>query len=428
MAALFSFRRAPGSAVFRDVHELRPGHLATWTRDHSQVTRYWSLRSMPHTDDLPTTAAHIRALLEDTVRRQLIADVPLVTMLSGGLDSSALTALTAREFKNEGKELHTYSIDFVDSAQHFQSNAYRPSLDAPWVKRVSEYVGSKHHTITVDTPELVENLLIPMRMHDLPAGGQIETSLYLLCKAMKADATVAISGESADEVFGGYPWFFNETAINAPTFPWFAMMAPMGRGRWPSWLSSDVEQKIRPDQYMARVYQESLAEVSHLEGEDAQAARMREVFYLGLTHFLTMLLDRKDRTSMAVGFEVRVPFCDYRLVEYVWNIPWQMKTVGDIEKGILRQALVGILPDDARTRRKSAYPTSQNPTYFDAIRQWTAQIINNANAPIQPFINAAALRPLVEGKISLPDEAATFLFERIIQVNAWFQEYRVSVV
>lgn len=282
----------------------------------------------------------------------------------------------------------------------------------------------------VDTPELLENMLLPMRMHDLPAGGQIETSLYLLCKVMKEDATVGISGESADEVFGGYPWFHNEAAVNAPTFPWFAMMADVaGAGRrMMSWLSTEVEQKVKPMEHLAQMYQEGLAEVPRLEGEDPKAARMREIFYLNLTHFLPMLLDRKDRMSMAVGFEVRVPFCDHRLVEYVWNIPWEMKTVGNIEKGILRRALAGILPDDARNRRKSAYPSSQNPTYVEGLRQWTLQILNDPNAPIMPFINVGTLRPLAEGKLPLPGEAATFLFERVIQVNAWLQEYRVSVV
>jgi asparagine synthase (glutamine-hydrolysing) len=179
---------------------------------------------------------------------------------------------------------------------------------------------------------------------------------------------------------------------------------------------------------LMELYQQGLAEVPRLEGDNPKDARMREVFYLSLIHFLPMLLDRKDRMSMAVGFEVRVPFCDHRLVEYVWNIPWEMKTVGNIEKGILRRAMTGILPDDARTRRKSAYPSSQNPTYEAGLRQWTLQILNDANAPIQPFINAAMLRPLAEGKIPLPGEAASFLFERVIQVNAWLQEYGVSVV
>jgi asparagine synthase (glutamine-hydrolysing) len=314
LTEIFGFRRAPGSGVFRDVYELRPGHILISTRYTTQISRYWNLCSKVHTDDAHTTSEHIKALLEDIVRRQLIADVPVVTMLSGGLDSSALSALAAREFKREGKQLHTYSLDFVDSARHFQGDVFRPSLDAPWVKRVGEHIGSRRHTLMVDTPELLENLLVPVHAHDLPASGEIETSLYLLCKAMKEHAVVGISGESADEVFGGYPWFYNKAALNAPIFPWLVMMGATNNKSTFFWLSTEVMQKIKPAEYAARLYQESLAEVPRLEGETPGKARMREIFYLALTNFLPMLLDRKDRMSMAVGFEMRVPFCDHRLV------------------------------------------------------------------------------------------------------------------
>ena len=436
LAELFSFRHTPGSGVYRNVHELRPAHLAVYDRNGLHISRYWSLRSAPHTDNVQATSEHIRELLEDTVRHQLIADVPVVAMLSGGLDSSALTSLAAREFQQEGKQLHTYSIDFVESTQHFQGSALRPSLDAPWVKKVSEYAGTTHHTLTIDTPELIENLLVPMRAFDLPAMGQMATSLYLLFKEMKRDAKVALSGESADEVFGGYPWFHSEAAFNTPTFPWLAMIAEEQTrsgnremaGLTNSWLSADLRQKMDPVAHMAQQYQTVLAEVPRLESEDARAARMREIFYLNLTSFLPLLLDRKDLMSMAAGFEVRVPFCDYRLVEYVWNIPWDIKTTGNIEKGILREALRGILPDDARTRRKSAYPSSQNPTYLNALRDWALHILNDANAPIQPLINTHVLQALAENKdAGSHGEAATYLFERIIQMNAWLKEYQVTV-
>lgn len=421
-----SFRRTPGSGVFRDVHEVRPGYMITYDRDNARTNQYWSLQSRPHPDDLPTTIEHLRSLLHDIVKRQLIADVPIVAMLSGGLDSSGLTALAAAELQREGRQLSTYSIDFVDSARDFQGNTLRPSLDAPWVKRVSEYVHTRHHTITVDTPELIENLLIPMRAHDLPAGGQIETSLYLLFKAMKQDATVTLSGESADEVFGGYPWYYDDAVLNTPTFPWMAMMASPLRDKSQSWLSTDLAQKIRPDEFAAQQYRKAIAEVPRLPEEDARAARMREIFYLGLTRFLPYLLDRKDRMSMAVGFEARVPFCDYRLVEYVWNIPWEMKTVDNIEKGILRRALADVLPDDARMRRKSAYPSSQNPTYLQAIRSWTVQILDDANAPILPLLNTANVRTLAATRDSqFGGEWAVFFFEHIIQLNEWLKEYHV---
>ncbi|MEO7019965.1 MAG: asparagine synthase (glutamine-hydrolyzing) [Ktedonobacteraceae bacterium] len=431
LAEVFSFGRlTPGFGVFNNMHEVRAGHMLVFNRERARTIQYWSLHSAPHTDDLDTTVEHIRALLEDTVRRQLVADVPVAAMLSGGLDSSGLTALAAREFQRAGKQLHTYSIDFVDSAQHFQGTALRPNLDAPWVQRVSEHVGTQHHTLMIDTPELVENMLVPLHAHDLPSMGQMETSLYLLFKTMKQDATVAISGESADEVFGGYPWFHDQATLNVPTFPWMAMMGA-GSGNQFSWLSAEMREKIRPSEYIERRYQEALAEVPRLAGEDAHSARIREILYMNQTRFLSLLLNRKDRMSMATGFEVRVPFCDHRLVEYVWNIPWEMKNVDNIEKGVLRRAFAGVLPDDARMRRKSAYPASHNPTYVQAIQDWALRIINDPNAPVRSVVDIPVVQAMASGTLpalpGVPSDFAVMFLERIIQVNAWFQDYKISV-
>ncbi len=426
LAEILGFLPTPGSGVYRNVHQLRPGHIAVCNEQGMHITRYWSLQSHPHTDDLPTTAEHIRALLEDTVRRQLIADVPVVTLLSGGLDSSGVTALAANEFKREGKELDTYSIDFVNSARDFHGTALHPSLDAPWASKMSEYVGSRHHTTMVDTPALLENLLAPLYAHDYPTAGQMTSSLYLLFKAMKQEATVALSGESADEVFGGYPWFHNDAALRIQSFPWLPLVNGQGESGL-SWLSTDIMQKARPYAYIDRQYRQAIAEVPRLEGEETLAAKRRELFYLNLAYFLPFLLDRKDRMSMATGFEVRVPFCDYRLVQYVWNIPWEMKTVDGIEKGILRRAFAHVLPEDVRDRRKSAYPTVQNPGYDRATREWTLELLDDANAPVQPLLDRRVVRELAESDAPLPPNLVVSPFERIIQLNEWLKKYEVTL-
>ena len=131
--------------------------------------------------------------------------------------------------------------------------------------------------------------------------------------------------------------------------------------------------------------------------------------------------------SMATGFEARVPFCDYRLVEYVWNIPWQMKIVDNREKGILRRALAGVLPEEVLTRKKSAYPTFQSPAYEEATRNWTQHILNDANAPIQPLLDMQIVRPMVEKKAPLPAMAVVSLYECIIQLNEWLKQYQVTL-
>jgi asparagine synthase (glutamine-hydrolysing) len=417
----------PGFVVYRDMHEVRPGEQIVFTRERKHVSRYWSLRSMPHTDDLETTTERIRTLLNDTVKRQLIADVPVVSLLSGGLDSSGLVALAAREFQREHRPLHTYSIDFVENEKYFTPNPMQISLDEPWARRVSEHVGTQHHTIMVDSPELVENLLLPMRAHDMPPLlGQLETSLYLLSKAVKQDATVALSGEAADEVFGGYTWFFSEEAHKSAMFPW--LMLHHKRSLPFPWWSSDVREKLRPQEYLERRYQEAREEVPILPGEDAFHAKIREMFYMNLTYRLPTLLDRKDRMSMATGLEIRVPYCDYRLVEYIWNIPWKMKMVGDMEKGILRRALADLLPSDVCNRKKNSYPSSLHPQYEQKLSEWTLQILHDPNAPIRPFLNMPVAHMLAEGKIpGLTGVIKLAPMEQIIQINAWLQEYHVHI-
>jgi asparagine synthase (glutamine-hydrolysing) len=422
LAEVFTWVKTPGLGIYRDVFELRAGHYAIVDRNGMQIRPYWMLQSALHTDDLPTTVERLRTLLADSVRRQLIADVPLVALLSGGVDSSGLVALAARELQREGKVLHTYSIDFVDSERDFHEDILRPGLDAPWVRRVSEFVGTIHHTITVDTPELLDQLLAPLRARDIPNGGQLDTALYLLCKAIKQDATVAISGESADEVFGGYPWFNQERALNINAFPW---VPAIGISHL---LSPEVQEKINLQSYMARRYQEALAEIPGHANDEPLEAKMRELFYLTQTRFLSIMLDRKDRMSMAAGFEVRVPYCDYQIVEYLWNVPWKMKALNQIEKGLLRQAFVGLLPDEARMRRKSAFPVSRNPSYLRAVQRIVQDILNNSNAPLLPLIDVKKVRTLAEGQVPSEQLAwVIYYLDSMIQINAWLTEYRVRL-
>lgn len=416
----------PGFTIFKDVLEVAPGRTVTFQNGRSSIRQYWKLKSAPHEDSLNKTVERVRELLDDTVRRQLVADVPVVSMLSGGLDSSGITALAAREFKRDGRKLSSYSVDFTDHEKHFTPNLMHLSLDTPWALKVAEHAGTDQHTIVLSSDDLLENLMVPTLAHDVPAMGQMETSLYLLFKAMKQDATVALSGESADEVFGGYPWFFNSQALNANTFPWLALFEG-ARQPIQDLLSKDLATTVSPGAYAARRYTEAIAEVPALAGESPTAAKMREVFYLNQTRFLPILLDRKDRMSMAVGFEVRVPFCDYRIVDYLWNIPWEMKAVDSIEKGLLRRVLSPVLPHDVLYRRKSPYPATQDPKYVAGVRSRALDILNNPNARVKELVDVAALRALTQN--SAGDAKIQHLhspLERLVQIEGWLEKYQIT--
>jgi asparagine synthase (glutamine-hydrolysing) len=423
--------RTPGHGVFKGIEELKPGYCMVYSRGGIRIRRYWILESRPHEDDLDTTTERLRELFRDTVVRQLVADVPVCTLLSGGIDSSAITTCAADAFRKTGKgSLHTWSIDFVDNDRYFKPSLYQPNSDQKWVRLVSDYLGTIHHNVMVDTPDLVDALAIAVRARDIPGMADVDASLYLFSRAIKKEATVALSGECADEVFGGYPWFNRPELVELDTFPWMRNLdIRVGL------LSPEVIDLVKPEEYVSRRYRETLETVPRLPGEDPHEARIREIGYLTMNWFMQTLLDRKDRMSMAAGLEVRVPFCDHRLVEYVWNIPWSMKTCVGMEKGILRRALQGVLPEEVLTRRKSPYPKTHHPEYLRVVREMVLQILNDSDSPLLLLINVEAVRNIARSSGQsfrqpfygqLMTDAQLFAY--LIQVDTWLREYNVSIV
>jgi asparagine synthase (glutamine-hydrolysing) len=401
--------RTPGHGIFRDVRELRAASWLEVTPRATRGGRYWTLESRPHEDDLETTAARVRALLGDSVERQLVSDVPVCTLLSGGIDSSAVSAFAARRLAAEGRgPLATYSVDFVGMERDFRAGDFQTGLDAPWVARMAAFLDSRH-----DAAELVDALDAALVARDLPGMADVDTSLLLFARRIKAGATVGLSGEAADEIFGGYPWCQRDDALAADTFPWARRLDDRIR-----LLSADAVRLVRPRQYVAERY-----------------ARLREVLYLNITRFLPTLLDRKDRMTMAAGLEVRVPFCDHRLVEYVWNIPWAMKNLGGVAKGILRKALVGVLPDDVLARRKSPYPSTHNPAYGLALRERLRGVLHDPASPLRPLIDRAAVDALLAADLDTTQlpwfgqlMGVAQMYAYLLQVDAWLRRYDVRVV
>jgi len=434
--------RTPGMGVYDGISELKPGHILLYSANGLQIRRYWALTNNVHEDDLETTTAKIRDLFLDTVKRQLVSDVPIGTLLSGGLDSSAITAIAAQSLAQDGLgPLQTFSVDYVDNDKYFHTNDFQPSADGPWIERVSRAFGTRHTNIAFDTPELVETLKAATLARDLPGMADVDASLLLFSREIKKKITVGLSGECADEVFGGYPWFHRPDALEAQTFPWALHVENRLQV-----LSPELLEHLQPHDYLSRRYEEALAEIPRLPGSSVlhqdsrtlkgdlqREARIREITYLTLTRFMPTLLDRKDRMTMATGLEVRVPFCDHRLVEYAWNIPWEMKAFEGREKGLLRRALTGVLPDDVLWRRKSPYPKTHHPSYLSAVRTWLSEIIEDRTSPILPYLNLPALRDLMKLSDTIPSGRPWFgqlmdipqLFAYLCQLNLWLLENKV---
>ena len=432
IAELLAFTKTPGHAVYRGMFELKPGHTLRVRRGSITERRYWALEAREHTDDLDTTIATVRELLDDIVDRQLVADVPLCTLLSGGLDSSVVTALAAKSLTADGRgPVRSFAVDFVGQTENFQADALRATPDGPYARALAAHVGSDHRDIVLDTAQLMEqaNRERVLFARDLPYGiGDIDTSLYLLFKAIREESTVALSGESADEVFGGYSWFHDEKIVNTDAFPWLTAT----RGAFGGAAGADREALLAPGLlakidiagYQDRRYREALAQVPRLPGEEGLERRMREISYLHLTRFVQFLLDRKDRASMATGLEVRVPFCDHRLVEYVFNAPWAMKNFDGREKSLLRAAARDVLPDSVANRVKSPYPVTQDPRYAEAVRAQLRVILDDPDSPVLPLIDVPATVRSVE---EAPGSELRTAGEIVMALDSWLRNYDVSL-
>jgi len=420
--------RTPGSGVFKDVFEVKPAHCLLFNGDGCKTWRYWQLTSEMHTDSLAETVEKVRFLVTDSIKRQLVSDVPVCTFLSGGLDSSTITALAARHFHETGKgRLHTYSIDYADNDKFFRANLFQPDSDNEWIRLVSETFGTEHHRITVGTTALAEALEDALIARDLPGMADIDSSLLLFCREVKKRATVALSGECADEIFGGYPWFHRPELADDDSFPWIRSKRLRARI-----LSRETKALIDPEAYIKRRLGETLKEVPRLAGEGPDEAKRRELFYLNMMWFMATLLDRKDRMSMAAGLEVRVPFCDHRLVQYVWNIPWEMKMLGGREKGILRKAMEGVLPGEVLQRKKSPFPKTFHPEYERIVGRRLEEILHDPASPILDFIDKEEVLKLIREQPE--DDSPWFgqlmakaqLLAYLIQVNLWLEKYKIA--
>ena len=361
----------------------------------------------------------------------MVSDVPLCTLLSGGLDSSIITKFASEYYKeNYNKKLDTFSVDYLDNDKNFVKSEFQPNSDQYYINIMTELLGTNHHTVVIDTPELADYLEDAMIAIDFPGMADVDSSFLLFCKNIKKEATVGLSGECADEIFGGYPWFFREDALKSNTFPWSIAITERQ-----NLLNPSIGQKINLKDYIDSKYDESIKEVTILDTDTNQTAQKRKIFHLNLNWFMQTLLDRADKMSMYNGFELRVPFCDYRLVQYVWNIPWETKALNGREKGLLRYIMKDYLPNEIVNRKKSPYPKTHNPNYLTKVKTlFTEQVINNSNSPIFDLLNKKYIQEIINtdgkaftrpwfGQLMTGPQLIAYL----LQVNMWLERYKPTI-
>ena len=432
---LLSLAKTPGGAVWRGMCELRPGEVVRVRRDGWSSRRYWTLPAAEHPDDLDTTVATVRDLLADAVARQTVADVPLGILLSGGLDSSVVTALADRTMRRQGAAaVRTFALDFAGYVDNFHPEYMRETPDAPYVAQVAAHVGSAHTDVVLSAADLTDPVAraAVLRAFDLPFGrGDRDTSLYLLCRAVAEHCRVALTGDTADEIFGGYWWFHEPATVAADTFPWLPMFGHVlddGPDSATSLFGVGLLKDLDLPGYRDARYREALTEVPHLAGASPVERRMREISYLTLTRLMPLLLDRMDRMSMAASLEMRVPFCDHRLVEYVFGVPWAMKSFDGREKSLLRAAVTDLVPASVLQRRKAPYPATQDVSYERWLRGRLGALVADPDRPAHRLLNlerATAVASAPVGATTANEARGTI--ELTLRLDEWMSQHNVTL-
>ena len=420
--------RPPESGVFRQISSLMPGHFAVLTPEAFTDHTYWKLEAHEHEDDLPTTIERTHTLICDAARRQLVSDVPLACFLSGGLDSSILSMLAAKDYAARGETLHTWSVDYRDNDKYFTKSIFQPNSDDSYIDQMVDFLCTHHHRIVLEPEALCAALLPATDARALPGMADVDSSLLLFCAAVKrGGTTVCLSGECADELFGGYPWYHREEILFEDTFPWSRSV-----GLRLGLLTPDAVRN--GEEFVRQHYRDTCARAPRLPSDDKKAARMREMFVLNLDWFMATLLDRKDRMSMYSGLEVRVPFCDHRIVEYAYNMPWGFKSLEGREKGIVRRAFADELPKEIVYRKKSPYPKTFHPVYTRLCADYVRRIFEDNTSVTASLFDRNAVQKLMQRPESLAEPwfgqlmRTPQIFAYIIQLDRWFRHYHVKIV
>ena len=414
--------------IFQHIEEVLPAQYIVFESGKTEKSRYWQLESHVHEDTFPETVEKTAWLIKDAVKRQMQADVPICTFLSGGIDSSLVTAICAKELKKQGQQLDTFSFDFEGNQKYFKANAFQPSQDRPWVEKMVQYAGTKHRYLECDNEDLVSYLYKAVDAADLPCMADVEGSMLYFCEQTVKERKVVLTGEGADEIFGGYPWFYKEESFARRAFPWSFDMKTRQTLLLDEWI-----ERLPMEEYAREAYEKTIADTPVLEGEKGREKRRREIAYLNLKWFMATLLDRMDRPSRYCNLDARVPFADERIVQYLWNVPWDMKYKNHTVKGLLRFAGEGLLPKDILWRKKSPYPKTYNPFYEKMLGEELKGVLARQDAPVKQFLDAEKVNRF----LSSPSDygkpwygqlmAGPQMLAYMLQVNYWLEKYKIKI-
>ncbi|WP_075680606.1 asparagine synthase (glutamine-hydrolyzing) [Roseburia sp. 831b] len=418
--------KTPGCGVFSDIYEIKPGHFLAYGPSKLYDECYFRFSSDLSSDCYEDALENVSYLVKDAVIRQMEGDAPLSCFLSGGLDSSVVTSICAHQHPDEN--IRTYSFDFKGNDQNFKANSFQPSLDAPFVQEMVDYLHTNHTRFECNSALQVDLLSASVAAHDLPCMADIDASLLYFCKLAAKDSRIVLTGECADELFCGYPWYHKKEMYEADTFPWSLDFSPRQL-----LLKDSFMGKLDGASYLEQTYQNACGELLFADDLSKEQRLHQKTFFLTVRWFMQTLLDRMDRAAAQTGLDARVPFADLRIAKYLFGLPYEFKTKDGEVKHLLRAAFASILPPSVCQRKKSPYPKTYDPGYEALLANRLKSVISNPNSPLLEFVEpkkvlAFCQNPKDYGKPWYGQlMAGPQLMAYYLQINEWIEKYQVQL-
>ena len=412
---------AGAETLFKNIHKLLPGHRLVFQHGQVRIEKYWDVPldgPDPELEALGDQAIvmRFRDLLQESVRLRLMADVPLGMFLSGGIDSSAVAALMAREVN---RPIETFSVAFAD----------RRFSELEYAREVAQAVGANSHEIVIDDADFFGALPRLVWHEDEPIAHPSSVPLHFVSVLARDHVKVVLTGEGSDELLAGYGKYprallnwraggIYERMVPAPLRSTVAdMIVPRLPGAFGRYARrSFLAMPRRPETMfldnfagMPMRAQRELLQAATLAGNDPYASSLeyfarvtgsgstlRGLLYADVKTYLVELLMKQDQMSMSASIESRVPFLDHRLVEFAARLPDRLKLSGFTTKRILREAVRSLLPERILTRKKMGFPVPFAGWTRGAWNSVAAEVLLDRRTRERGLVNPAAVAALMQ--------------------------------
>lgn len=418
--------RTPGSGVFYGIKEVEPGCCGYYEKGNLRLHRYWQLTDRIHQESFEETSEIVGILVKDAVLQQMRSEDKMGTMLSGGLDSSVVSAICAKELDAHGQMLDTFSVDYEDNDKYFVPGRFHPNMDTDFIRIMHQALQSNQHWTIISPADLVEGICDSTIARDLPGMADVDVSLLIFSKQIRSHVGMVLSGECADEIFGGYPWYRDNRMRDVDTFPWCQTTKERT-----AFLQPWILEAIDPRDFIGDRYHDTIRQSDILPENNPVDRRIKELVNLNVRWFMQTLIDRGDRMGSYWGLDIRMPFCDYRIAEYLYGVPWEMKDYKSREKGLLRHSMEGLLPQSVLYRKKSPYPKTHHPAYLEMACQLLRQVLDDKNAPVFTLVSPQEMERLLVQDYTWPwygqlmRRPQTIVY--MLQINYWMEHYDVRI-